>query len=78
MREHARALARSLLRGPPADTYSRQKEVPMRKLVLKTITVKTLDSDAALQAVAGGAGRPRRPSAPPFRCIPDTNSGKPE
>ena len=50
----------------------------MRKLSIQTTTVKILDSDAQLQTVAGGAGRPRQRSRPPFHCIPDTHTARPE
>ena len=52
----------------------------MRKLSIQTTTVKILDGDAQLQAVAGGAGRqrPRPRSLPPIHCLPDGNTARPE
>jgi len=51
----------------------------MKKLILKTTTVKILENnDAQLQVVAGGAPRypfPRQRSAPPFLCVPGGEGG---
>jgi hypothetical protein len=49
----------------------------MRKLIVKTQTVKVLDSADHLKAIAGGGGRPR-PRPPTIRHIPDGNGGKEE
>ena len=53
----------------------------MKKLNLKTTTLKALNDDAQLEAVAGGAAGtrylcPRPRSAPPFLCVPPGEGGR--
>ena len=58
-----------------AGTRAALGDDTMKKLILKTTTLKTLDNAAQLEAVAGGAAGtrylcPRPRSASPFLCVP--------
>ena len=56
-----------MLKAAQSDIYPAEGKTSMRKLTVKTVTVKVLDQANDLTAIVAGGGRPQYPDPPTVR-----------